>query len=186
MSQQTSTSSAASMRRAQVGEVMSAPLVTCLPGVPLSEVAELMVRHRIHAVVVLDRVAGTPPVTVGREESLERAAFLMADYQVTHLIVVEDGRAAGIVSALDVKRAMAPEPPAPPPPRSDVTSMSASPGVRLVVGPHQLGGQRRDAEILEARGDEGGPPFLVRWEDSGRISLLYPGSDAHVERTVRR
>ena len=58
MSQQTSASSAASMRRAQVGEVMSAPLVTCLPGVPLTEVAELMVGHRIHAVVVLADPAG--------------------------------------------------------------------------------------------------------------------------------
>jgi CBS domain-containing protein len=208
------------VRDALVGDVMSAPVVTCLPGVPLTEVAELMVRHRIHAVVVLadpagrveddeewgviseldlvggacladpelpaGRVAGTPPVTVSRDESLERAAFLMADYQVTHLIVVEGGRAAGIVSALDVARAMAPEPPAPPPARSDVKAMTASPGDRLVVGPHQLGGQGRDAEILEARGDEGGPPFLVRWEDSGRVSLLYPGSDAHVERTARR
>ena len=44
-----------------------------------------------------ERVAGTPPVTVARDESLERAAFLMANYQVTHLIVVEDGRAAGII-----------------------------------------------------------------------------------------
>jgi CBS domain-containing protein len=210
----------AAIRDARVGEVMSAPVVTCLPSVPLTEVAELMMRHRIHAVVVLadptgrleddeesgviseldlvggacladptlpaGRVAGTPPVTIGREESLERAAFLMADYQVTHILVVEDGRAAGILSALDVARAVAPEPPAPAAPRPDVASMAASPGDRLVVGPHHLGGPQRDAEILEARGDGGGPPFLVRWEDTGRVSLLYPGSDARVERTAQR
>jgi hypothetical protein len=64
--------------------------------------------------------------------------------------------------------------------------MAASPGDRLVVGPHHLGGPQRDAEILEARGDGGGPPFLVRWEDTGRVSLLYPGSDARVERTAQR
>jgi CBS domain-containing protein len=125
-------------------------------------------------------------VTIGREESVERAAFLMADYQVTHLLVVEGGSAAGIISALDVARAMVPEPPSPAPARSEATAMRASPGDRLVVGPHHLGGQRRDAEIIEARGDDGGPPFLVRWEDSGRVSLLYPGTDAHVERTARR
>jgi Domain of unknown function (DUF1918) len=65
-------------------------------------------------------------------------------------------------------------------------ALSASPGGRLVIGPHHLGGRQRDAEILEAHGDDGGPPFLVRWEDPGRVSLLYPGGDAHVERTVRR
>jgi len=211
---------AAAVRDALVGDVMSAPVVTCLPSVPLIEVAELMMRHRIHAVVVLadpdgqledeedwgviseldlvggacladadlpaGRVAGTPPVMIGREESVERAAFLMADYQVTHLLVVEGGRAVGIISALDMARAMAQAPPAPPPPCPDVQAMTASPGDRLVIGPHHLGGQGRDGEILEARGDDGGPPFLVRWEDSGRISLLYPGSDAHVERTARR
>ena len=211
---------AAAVRDALVGDVMSAPVVTCLPSVPLTEVAELMMRHRIHAVVVLadpagqleddedwgviseldlvggacladadlpaGRVAGTPPVMIGREESVERAAFLMADYQVTHLLVVEGGRAVGIISALDMARAMAQAPPAPPPPCPDVQAMTASPGDRLVIGPHHLGGQGRDGEILEVRGDDGGPPFLVRWEDSGRISLLYPGSDAHVERTARR
>ncbi|HSJ72704.1 MAG TPA: CBS domain-containing protein [Miltoncostaeaceae bacterium] len=220
MSQDMPPPSAAGVRDAKVADVMSAPLVTCLPSVPLVEVAELMARHRIHAVVVLadpsgsigvaeewgviseldlvggacladpelaaGRVAATPPVVIGREESLERAAFLMADYQVTHLIVVEEGRAAGIVSALDLARAMVPEPAAAAPPRPDVKALTASPGDRLVIGPHHLGGQQRDAEILEARGDRGGPPFLVRWEDSGRISVLYPGSDAHIERTARR
>jgi CBS domain-containing protein len=205
---------------ALVGDVMSAPVVTCPPDVPLAEVAGLMTRHRIHAVVVasdpsghvegdrewgviseLDlvggacladpqlpagRVAATPPVAVGRDEPLDRAAFLMAEHQVTHLIALDGGRAVGIVSALDVARALAPpaETPtasAPPPPR-----LTARAGDRLVIVPHQLGGQPRDAEVLEAHGDGGGPPFLVRWEDSGRISLLYPGSDARIEQTGRR
>ena len=59
MSHEPSTSSGASQRTAQVGDVMSAPLVTCLPGVPLPEVAELMTRHRIHAVVVLADPSGS-------------------------------------------------------------------------------------------------------------------------------
>jgi CBS domain-containing protein len=220
MSEELSTSSGPTRRTAQVGDVMSAPLVTCLPGVPLPEVAELMTRHRIHAVVVLadpsgsgeadeqwgviseldlvagacmadsdlpaGRVAATPPVVVGREESIDRAAFLMADHQITHLIVMEEGRPAGIVSALDIARVLAPEAAPPPQPRPEMKALSASPGDRLVIDPHHLGGQRRDAEILEAHGDGGAPPFLVRWEDSGRVSLLYPGADAHVERTARR
>ena len=219
MSHEPSTSSSASQRTAQVGDVMSAPLVTCLPGVPLPEVAELMTRHRIHAVVVLadpsgsgeddeewgviseldlvagacmadselpaGRVAATPPVVVGREESIDRAAFLMADHQMTHLIVMEEGRPAGIVSALDIASVLAPEAAPAPQPRPDMKALSASPGDRLVIGLHHLGGRERDAEILEAHGDDGGPPFLVRWEDSGRVSLLYPGADARVEPTAR-
>ena len=38
-----------------------------------------------------------------------------------------------------------------------------------------------DAEILEVLGDEGGPPYLVRWEDDGHVSRFYPGSDAFVQ-----
>jgi hypothetical protein len=30
-------------------------------------------------------------------------------------------------------------------------------------------------------GDDGAPPFVVRWQDDGHVSRLYPGSDAYVE-----
>ena len=55
------------------------------------------------------------------------------------------------------------------------------PGDRLVITAHQQGGRPRDAEVLEVRGADGGPPYLVRWEDTGRVSLHYPGSDANVQ-----
>jgi hypothetical protein len=32
-------------------------------------------------------------------------------------------------------------------------------------------------------GDNGGPPFMVRWQDSGHEALVFPGPDAHVEAT---
>jgi hypothetical protein len=54
-------------------------------------------------------------------------------------------------------------------------------GDRLVIRSHHLGEPIRDGEILEVRGEDGGPPFLVRWSDTGEESLLYPGSDAAVE-----
>ena len=38
---------------------------------------------------------------------------------------------------------------------------------------------RREAEVLEVRGEDGGPPYLVRWED-GYEALTFPGADAHV------
>lgn len=204
------------LARVRVRDVMSAPLVSCDPDVPLAEVAALMARHGIHSVVVrseagarerdprpwgiitgLDlagavpfdeadltagRVAGTPPVTIDPDDALGRCALLMAEHAVTHAIVAEDpGEPIGIVSVLDLARALvlpdhdedAPAAPGAP---------GARPGDRLVISGHHLGEPSRDAEILEARGPAGGPPYLVRWEDSGRMSLFYPGSDARVER----
>ena len=55
-----------------------------------------------------------------------------------------------------------------------------------MIAAHQQGGRPRDAEVLEVRGAAGGPPYLVRWEDTGRVSLHYPGSDARVEPLVTR
>ena len=57
----------------------------------------------------------------------------------------------------------------------------ARPGDRLVIHPHHQGEPARDGEILEALGPDGGPPFRVRWEDSGHETTLFPGSDAVVE-----
>lgn len=47
-------------------------------------------------------VAGTELLTVEPEESLERAAQLMAEHEVTHLVVVADRKPVGVVSSLDV------------------------------------------------------------------------------------
>ena len=59
--------------------------------------------------------------------------------------------------------------------------LRARPGDRLVIRGHRVGERVRDGEILEVRGDDGGPPFLVRWSDDGHVSQAYPGSDAYVE-----
>ena len=63
--------------------------------------------------------------------------------------------------------------------------MQATIGDRLVMKGHRLGEHGRDGEILEVRGEDGGPPYLVRWEDNGRESLLFPGSDALVDHFPR-
>ncbi|PFG40166.1 hypothetical protein ATJ97_2687 [Georgenia soli] len=57
---------------------------------------------------------------------------------------------------------------------------AAHPGDRIIVQPGPVGGRVRDGEVLEARGPGGTPPYLVRWSDTGRISLLFPGPDAVV------
>lgn len=78
-----------------------------------------------------------------------------------------------------------PEPPAPAEaPRRHV--LRASPGDRLVIKGHHLGEPDRDGEILEALGEDGGSPFKVRWSDTGREALVFPGTDAVVEHFARR
>ena len=63
--------------------------------------------------------------------------------------------------------------------------MRAKPGDRLVVKGHRVGEPDMDAEILEVRGTQGEPPYLVRWSNDGHEALVFPGSDAAVQ-TMRR
>jgi len=59
--------------------------------------------------------------------------------------------------------------------------MHAEVGDRLVVRSQHVDGPIRDAEILEVRGADGAPPYLVRWSDSGNEAFCFPGPDAYVE-----
>ena len=59
--------------------------------------------------------------------------------------------------------------------------MKAQVGDRLVVRSRQVDGAVRHAEILEVRGPDGGPPYMVRWSETGHEAMVYPGDDAYVE-----
>jgi CBS domain-containing protein len=120
-----------------VASLKSTGILTVTPDAPLSEVAGLMSRNRVHAVMVADDtlpeppvvsdldlvgaltsghfdelcardVAGTEAVTVIETQNLLEAAQLLSDHRVSHLIV-RDGRRVpvGIVSTWDVARAIA-------------------------------------------------------------------------------
>lgn len=126
-------------------------------------------------------VAASPQVVVRTDDTLSAAALLMSEYATAHVLVIEEGadEPVGILSALDVARALAGERPAPR--RRAPAAAAVAPGDRLVVTPHRQGEPPRDAEVLEVRGADGGPPYLVRWQDTGRVSLHYPGGDSVVE-----
>ncbi|MEX1124886.1 MAG: DUF1918 domain-containing protein [Acidimicrobiia bacterium] len=64
--------------------------------------------------------------------------------------------------------------------------MRAKPGDHLVIQGHHVGEAEKEGEILEVRGDGGKPPFLVRWSDEERETLVFPGSDAVVHQSRRR
>ena len=59
--------------------------------------------------------------------------------------------------------------------------MKAKVGDRIIIKGHHVGEPKRDGEVLEVHGADGDPPYLVRWEDSGREALFFPGPDASVE-----
>jgi hypothetical protein len=59
--------------------------------------------------------------------------------------------------------------------------MKATKGDRIIIRGHRVGEPDRDCEVLEVRGDDGGPPYVVRWGDSGHETLFFPGSDAVVQ-----
>jgi hypothetical protein len=59
--------------------------------------------------------------------------------------------------------------------------MRAAVGDRIIVRGHKVGEAERDGEILEVRGEDGGPPYVVRWSTDGHDSLFFPGSDALVQ-----
>jgi CBS domain-containing protein len=141
-----STDSKPRLAKTTIGDAMHPGVFSCPPETPLRDVARMMARFRIHAVVVLteeseadegiglwgvvsdidliratavgdvaDRSAGgtahTPLVTVYPDEPLRRAAELMNDAGVTHLVVVSPGSEwpIGVISTMDVARAIAAE-----------------------------------------------------------------------------
>ena len=59
--------------------------------------------------VTAQQIAATPALTVATAEPLESAIQLMVEHEVSHLIAVErhSGRPIGVVSTLDVARALA-------------------------------------------------------------------------------
>ena len=60
--------------------------------------------------------------------------------------------------------------------------MIAYVGDRIVLeaaGPEE---HRRVGVITVVCGDDGGPPYHVRWLDDGRVTLIFPGPRARIER----
>ena len=55
--------------------------------------------------------------------------------------------------------------------------MHAQVGDRIIVHSTHVDEPNRDGEVLEVRGADGGPPYVVRWSDSGHEALFFPGPD---------
>jgi len=63
--------------------------------------------------------------------------------------------------------------------------MQAAVGDQLVIRGHAVGQRERHATIVEVRGMDGAPPYVVHWHDDPndvpQDHLFFPGSDADVE-----
>lgn len=59
--------------------------------------------------------------------------------------------------------------------------MNGHVGDRLVVEGVHVGVQRRIGVITECRHEDGSPPYVVRWLDTGHEGLFFPGPDARIE-----
>ena len=64
--------------------------------------------------------------------------------------------------------------------------MQAKVGDWLVIKGHRVGQADREAQILAVEGEEGGPPYRVRWLDDEHISLVFPGPDAVIRRAEHK
>ncbi len=61
--------------------------------------------------------------------------------------------------------------------------MQARIGDRICIRGATVESADRHGEVLEVRGADGAPPYLVRFDD-GHEMLLYPGTDAVIEHSA--
>ena len=57
--------------------------------------------------------------------------------------------------------------------------MRATKGDLLTMPGRHVGDSDRSGEVLEVRGADGSPPYVVRWRD-GHDAVVYPGPEARV------
>ena len=55
--------------------------------------------------------------------------------------------------------------------------MKAHQGDRIILAASHIDQATRHGEVIEVRGKDGDPPYLIRWSD-GHTGLLYPGPGA--------
>jgi hypothetical protein len=57
--------------------------------------------------------------------------------------------------------------------------MKAQIGERLLFHGKKVGSADHTAEVIQVRGDDGSPPYLVRF-GNGQERLIFPGTDCQV------
>jgi hypothetical protein len=63
--------------------------------------------------------------------------------------------------------------------------MKADVGDVVVVHGRKVGDAERRGEVLEVRGQDGAPPYVVRWDTAGTQGLFFPSSDVSVQHPMQ-
>jgi hypothetical protein len=58
--------------------------------------------------------------------------------------------------------------------------MQAVVGDHVVVEGTRPGTMRRDGEIVALHHPDGTPPYDVRWDQTGQVTIFFPGPDTHL------
>jgi hypothetical protein len=63
--------------------------------------------------------------------------------------------------------------------------MNAEVGSQIVVRGRKVGAPTRHGVVVAVRGEDGGPPYLVKWDGDPAEHLYYPGADALISARPR-
>lgn len=58
--------------------------------------------------------------------------------------------------------------------------MKAAPGDWLMIEGTHVSDRKRHGLIVEVHGPDGGPPYLVRWDDTDAETVVVPSAGAHI------
>ena len=61
--------------------------------------------------------------------------------------------------------------------------MQAQIGDQVLVESERADRHRRSGKIVALHHPDGTPPYDVRWDDDGHVSVVFPGPDAHIRHT---
>ena len=172
---------------------------------------DLMLDGRIHALPVLDMsdavvgivtssdlveehapqlgvttVMSDQVLTAAPDDTLVHASRRMLDARIHHLVVMGNGgEVTGVVSSFDMLRELAGEVE-----KHESATIPgrhhAKAGDTIVIRGHAAGLKERKGQIVEVRGNDGGPPYIVHWLDDQHAEphdvFFFPGTDSDVVR----
>jgi hypothetical protein len=64
--------------------------------------------------------------------------------------------------------------------KENVMNMNAHTGDEIVIKAHHVGDRDRVALVLDVRGNDGSPPYVIEWADVPGQHLFWPGQDAQI------
>jgi Mg/Co/Ni transporter MgtE len=190
-------------------DVMTQPVRTVKATEVVGPVRDLMLDDHVHGVPVVDEggalvgivtssdlveewdpqqsvqtVMSADVHTASPFTSVVDASRTMLDRRIHHLVIVQGDEIVGMVSSFDILQVLAGE--------AEAAASLAAPGRPMaekgdvvVIRGHAVDERERRGVIVDVRGADGGPPFVVQWlddtSDQPHDVLFFPGSDADIE-----